>query len=293
MSRFPLSGELSMNTIATALGVPTNAPYSMSDFVGKTLYNTDGSTYTVPALPFTAPGGIYWFYGRYYTNPYVPPVTLDYFPPTGIITPPSGYPTPVSFALTLWGAGGGGGGGGGGWASIVNVGGGGGGGGAGGGNIVLSNIAYIPSEQITVSIGIAGTAGGGSQGTDGFVGGNGGNTTLIYNNNTYTATGGAGGGGGNWGHNEPGIGQGGYGGGGGSPNGNGGQNGGNGDQTSAFSTANGGYFGRAGGGRPGGGWGGGGSGGEGGSASPGPSSTNGASGNPGGDGVVTITWYFV
>ena len=110
MSRFPTSGELSMSTIATALGVPTNAPYSMNDFVGKTLYNTDGSTYTIPAFPLS----IQYFYSRYYTNPYVPPVTLYYFPVTTIITPPSGYPTPVSFTPTLWGAGGGGGGGGGG-----------------------------------------------------------------------------------------------------------------------------------------------------------------------------------
>ena len=161
MSRFSTSGELSMSTIATSLGISTSAPYSMSDFVGKTLYNTDGSTYTIPALPFPAPGGIFWFYGKYYTNPYVPPVTIYYFPGTTIITPPTGYPTPVSFVAILWGAGGGGGGGGGGYAVGINESGGGGGGGGGAANITLSPLSYDPAKQITINIGVGGAAGGG------------------------------------------------------------------------------------------------------------------------------------
>jgi hypothetical protein len=65
MNKFPDSGPLSMATIATGLGVPTNVPYSMNDFRGKTLYNVDNTTYQVPSLP--EPLSIQYFYGRYYT----------------------------------------------------------------------------------------------------------------------------------------------------------------------------------------------------------------------------------
>ena len=56
-----------MFDIAMAFGLPT--PVSMGNFVGKTLYNTDGSTYNVPNLPLS----IQYFYNRYYTNPVIAP----------------------------------------------------------------------------------------------------------------------------------------------------------------------------------------------------------------------------
>ena len=40
----------------------------MIDFVSTTLYNPNGTLYTVPDLLFSPPGEIQYFYERFYTN---------------------------------------------------------------------------------------------------------------------------------------------------------------------------------------------------------------------------------
>lgn len=221
MSKFPSSGEISMLTIKNAFGL--SSPVSMSDFVGKTLYNTDGSTYTVPSFPLS----ISYFYDRYYTNPYIAPITQTYTT-TGTITAPSGQirnPTSIDIFLS-----GGGGGGGGGeeaeFAVFFCVQG--EGGGSGGKGYVYSNtgLAISSSPTISATIGAGGGGGaggdtGGGGGQDGNDGGNGGTTTLTVQSVVYSANGGSGGGGGGHQYNGGG-GSGAAGGGGGSGGGGGG-----------------------------------------------------------------------
>jgi hypothetical protein len=194
MSKFPASGPLSMFDIATAFGILI--PVSMNDFVGKTLYNLDGSTYTVPSLPLS----IQYFYDKYYTDPVIAPITAYYFIGTTTITPPSGQArNPISFSGTIWGGGGGGGGGGNGYAgSGMNGGGGGGGGGGSGGSFSIPPTLWDNTKTLTVSIGSGGIPGP-NGGESGNTGGSGQNTLLTYDSNTYTAYGGLGGLGGQFG----------------------------------------------------------------------------------------------
>jgi hypothetical protein len=135
MSQFPTSGPLSMATIAEGLGVPTNIPYSMNDFRGKTLYNTDNSTYEVPSLP--TPLSIQYFYGRYYT-PF----------PIYVLINNDGASTTLSYAalgrykfLDYIIVGGGGGGGSGSTDTRYN------GGGGGGSGYLKSSMTYTGTSQ--------------------------------------------------------------------------------------------------------------------------------------------------
>jgi hypothetical protein len=47
MSKFPDSGNLSLTTVANALGAN---PKNFNNLVGKTLWNLDGTTYSVPSF---------------------------------------------------------------------------------------------------------------------------------------------------------------------------------------------------------------------------------------------------
>jgi hypothetical protein len=225
MSQFPTSGELSMNTIATNLGISTSSPYSMSDFVGKTLYNTNGTSYTVPAFPLS----FEYFYGRYYTDPYIAPIRKVY-QIDGSIAPPSGQiRNPTSFNFSIYGAGGGGGGGGGGFESgaFYNNSSGAGGGGGGGGGLYAYTLNYT-GQSIDIDIGIAGVFGAGGDGGGGTGSGgyNADSTGIYINGILFASANGGGGGGGGAGGAQQFVAPGGGGGTGG--NLNGGDNGGNG-----------------------------------------------------------------
>jgi hypothetical protein len=205
MSRFPTSGEISMNSIATNLGIPTSSPYSLNNFVGKTLFNTNGTTFSVPAFPLS----IQYFYGRYYTDPVINPITQTYHPGDTIISPPTGQiRDPTSFAIQIYAAGGGGGRGSNGVETDGfhnNVSGAGGGGGGSGGYTDLGTISYNSGMSITCSIGNGGIGGGTYN--FGINGGIGGNTSVIINGTSHTVIGGNGGiAGGNSAESNPGAG---------------------------------------------------------------------------------------
>ena len=206
MSQFPASGELSMATIATDLGVPTNTPYSINDFRGKTLYNQDGSSYTISN---TGELSIQSFYGLYYTNPRPPisPITIQY-DNTGyefsIPIPTGPERNPTCFTVQLY-SGGGGGGGGSGAARAEsannNASGGGGGGGGSGGFQQINNMPYVSGMNIVGYVGAGGIFGTGTGGatscsSEAQPGGNGDNTYITINGNKTEVTGGGGGGGG-------------------------------------------------------------------------------------------------
>jgi hypothetical protein len=189
MSKFPDSGPLSMGTIRTALGLPAGQ-VKMSDFVGKTLYNTNNTTYTVPNLPLN----IQYFYGRYYTNPYIAPIEVGYYT-AGIISPPSGQiRNPTSLTLILSGGGGGGGGGeSGSTAGLPN-----GDSGQKGGDgytYTSATISYPVTIDFTV-VGSGGTGGSGGSGgpyINGSKGGDGGTSKVLINGVEITVDGGKGG----------------------------------------------------------------------------------------------------
>ncbi len=174
MSQFP-SGTITMENIQTAFGV-TN----LGDSRGRTLYNTDGSTYLSPSSPSSISLG--YFRGRYYTNPYIAPIPETYTTSQTINPPPGQIRNPIYYTVILIGGGGKGGSGGRGDSGDfhASAGGGGGGGGSGGRSDITVN--YTANDIIYISVGMAGNNGG---------------DTYISVNSTIQATAGGGNGGGN------------------------------------------------------------------------------------------------
>jgi hypothetical protein len=204
------SGALTLSEIFTAFGITDR---KMSNLVGRQLFNDNGSTYNIPAASSGAPLKLTYFRGRYHTNPrpYIAPKAFELTAKSNSsdeqeikilsITPPSGFRTPTSIQLELWGAGGGGAGGGGGSYSGGNNKSGGGGGGGGGGAYIRAVFSYT-GQIITLRPGRGGTGGGGGGGNgsccgacagNGGDGGDGESTTVTIGNITITANGGRGG----------------------------------------------------------------------------------------------------
>jgi hypothetical protein len=177
-----------------ALGFALSKPYSMSDFRNKVLYNTNGTTYTVPSGSVS----MSYFRGRYYKDP--SPISTTYTSNTSNIIPPSNKPTPTYVLVEMYGGGGSGGGGGGGagYSAYNNYSGAGGGGGGSGGKIIV----YFTYSQQTIDIivgqggtGVSGGAGDYNDGAEpGSVGNIGFNSLLILNNSTSARAGGGEGG---------------------------------------------------------------------------------------------------
>jgi hypothetical protein len=286
--RFPASNQLSMSQIKSGFnlqgGTQIGTTFKLSDFVGRTLYNTDGASYTVPSLPLS----ISYFYNRIFLNP--APLTLTYTSGTYSSPNRSDKPIPTSFQVTVIGGGGGGGGAGGGYRCDAGIFGvdqqsGGGGGGGGAGEKVDDSRTYTYNTTFVVVIGVGGSAGGGNGNTAGCAdgsgpgsdGGDGASSSITYNG-TITARGGKKGSKGTGAFYDGGAatsrqGSGGAGGVGGNPGTGNGGSGVNGTSGSGGVSPNGvnGYGGVGGGGNNGGG---------------------GNSGEAGGDGIVTITWYY-
>jgi hypothetical protein len=194
---FP-TGDLSMGNIRDGLGLPAGQ-VSMSQFRGKTLYNPDGSTYTVPA---SGSLGINYFKGKNYVRP---AITQLYDTGATSISKPAGT-NPTKVTITLYGAGAGGSAGFNASFKNINgvttgVGGASGGGGGSGGKSTTPTIAFT-NQTITCSIGAGGTAGYANSDIYNdlnFGGGKGGNTTVTINGTTYTAYGAAATASGGWG----------------------------------------------------------------------------------------------
>ena len=202
--QFPSTGPLSLKTIYESFnlqgGTVIPLPVSMSSFIGKTLYNADGSTYTVPAGQLS----ISYFYSRYFLSP--GPVSVFYGGATAVLpTLPVGSGIPLRFKLSLVGGGGSGGGAGGGYSCAGDQRVGGGGGGGSSGVIFETTIPYIGSLFSNVVYGIGGQSQGGGGGSgcppflgtarasDGTYGQNGTATSIQYNGTVYSAAGGLGG----------------------------------------------------------------------------------------------------
>jgi hypothetical protein len=195
--KFP-DGVISMEDIRTAFNEAGNSftkPFSLSLVRGLTMYNPDGSTYTVPNTNINMES----FRGKYYLNP--APLRVTYTV-TGSYNPPTSRPTPKSMDVIVIGGGGGGGGAGGGYqcGGDRRVGGGGGGGGSGYiTNTIRSYSSLNPNFNIIVGSG--GGGGGGNWGTGctssaggGSSGINGSPTEFSYASVPTTANGGSGGG---------------------------------------------------------------------------------------------------
>ncbi len=67
MSKFPDSGPLSMDTIRTAFNL--TGTVSITNFGGRTLWDTNGNQLTVPTAGPGTSLDINYFLGKYYTNP--------------------------------------------------------------------------------------------------------------------------------------------------------------------------------------------------------------------------------
>jgi hypothetical protein len=279
--------DLKLSEVLNGYNISTG---KMTDLIGVTAWNSDGSYIVAPTNPTDFSLSI--FRGRYpyNTNPQGP------LPFTGAnMTVPSNV---ISFALTLIGGGGGGGGGGG--AFIVYGGGQGGGGGAGG-TLVTSKLPYNSSlfagiTFISPTGGGAGAFGFGSQfgppGSNGGLGGAGNPASVYYNGITYSAFGGGSGNPGSGGNGtNAGTSGGGTSGGGFTPNGITGSNGADGTAGNSGNglpgTGGNNTTGQAGG--AGNNIGSGGNGGAGGV----PNGGNGTAGGAGAAGSMSITWYFV
>jgi hypothetical protein len=277
--RFPLTGtSISMSQLLTGFnlqgGTAITYPFALTSLIGKTLYNADGSTYAVPGGTLS----LSYFYGRYFLNtaPFSQSITAN---ATGL-TPPANRPTPTGIIVTMEGGGGGGGDGGTARQFDERIRGGGGGGGGGGGAQLITPLVSWPSITSISFI----VPAGGSGGSDGD-GGDGTPAQTTINGTAYIANqGGKGLVGANGILDNPPAagGAGGAGGSGGTNTGADGNVGGIG----STETTNGGA---------------GGSGGNGGSGnSSGGAGGNGANdgsgrpsgGQPGGNGFITVTWYF-
>lgn len=173
MSQFPTS-NLSLSTVANALGRARN----MNDLRGATVWDTNFSKLTVPALPTSL--SLSYFFGKYYTLPFISPITriinitLDAPNATvwRTISAPVADRNPTSFTVILVSGGGGGGGGGGGTYSVNNNASGGGGGGGGSGRVGTYNFQYNSNSTpqystfINTLSGKGGNGGAGSGGGD-------------------------------------------------------------------------------------------------------------------------------
>jgi hypothetical protein len=208
--RFPLLGQtISMSQIRAGFitaGYTIPTSYNLSTLVGKMLFNTDGSTFLVPAITPSTPLALSYFYGKYFlnTSPYAAAITVPNVIPYPPVSPPR--PTPTGFSFRLVGGGGGGGGSGGGYKDLLNIVnnvGGPGGGGGGGGLVNTPIFSFVSNtlSSINTILPTFGNAGGGGNGGAGVTsygtpGQSGGNATVTYNGTSYIAYGGSGGAGG-------------------------------------------------------------------------------------------------
>ena len=198
---FPLS-NISMSQIRLGFnrgGDAIPSLYTLSSLVGKILYNTDGTTYTVPAITPTFSLSLQYFLGRYYLNP--APLTRTHLGNQVVALPGPSRPTPTRFSVTVYGPGGGGGGGGGSYDCTIyfDTQDGGGGGGGGAGETVSADFTYDGSiiTNIGGEPGRAGGGGGwaactqaagmGGRGSDGAA------LVFTYGSNVVEARGGKGG----------------------------------------------------------------------------------------------------